>query len=306
MMAHKMTQYLIIGAGGRVGSVLLETLRSRGRDAAGWGREDCDLADSGLLADALQRTKARCVINCAAISGIEACLDNPHAARLVNALAPRTMARVCRERGSRLIHLSTDYVLDGAEPGLKAETFACRPVNAYGRSKLEGELAVLDECPEALVARVSWVFGNPARPSFPDAILDRAMKGLPLSAVSDKDSMPTWLDDLTGWLAELADASDMPCGLMHLCQSGQPVTWHDYAVEVVKMALEAGLPLKSHLVGEQKLDEQTGFRDARARHTAMANTILSRFLGSPVRTWQEAVRCWIANEKARRDTKISP
>lgn len=290
-----MTQYLIIGSGGRVGSSLLEAFRARGWDAAGWGREECDLTDSAALTAALERTPAACVINCAAISGIEACLDHPHDARLVNALAPRCMARMCRLNHSRFIHLSTDYVLDGTERGLKGELSGCRPVNVYGASKLEGELAVLEENPDALIARVSWVFGNPGRPAFPEMILGKALQGQPLAAVADKDSIPTWLGDLTGWLADLASAPDMPSGLMHLCQSGQPATWHDYAQEVVRAALEAGFALKSTHVAQQILDDQTAFRDARARHTAMANTRLTRFLGRPVRTWQEAIRCWIAS-----------
>ncbi|MFR4416900.1 MAG: sugar nucleotide-binding protein [Akkermansia sp.] len=94
----------------------------------------------------------------------------------------------------RFIHLSTDYVLDGRREGLKTEEGKCRPVNVYGESKLEAEFRVREEMPDALVARVSWVFGNPGRPSFLEMVLRRAMKREPLAAVADKWSMPTWVE----------------------------------------------------------------------------------------------------------------
>lgn len=160
----------------------------------------------------------------------------------VNAMAPEMMARICRLEGMRFIHLSTDYVLDGRRAGLKTESDKCRPVNVYGESKLEAELRVREEMPEALVARVSWVFGNPERPSFPEMVLRKALNGEPLSAVADKWSMPAWVEDLCGWLRFLAYESDAS-GALHLCQSGEPVSWHGYAVTALKCAVKHGLRL---------------------------------------------------------------
>lgn len=286
-----MSQYLIIGAHGRVGGYLLQKMQSQGLEVTGWTRKDCDLANGPQLEEMLRHCPYDCVINCSAVSGIEACLDDPVTAHLVNAIAPQLMARACRREGKRLIHLSTDYVLDGRRQGLKDESAKCKPVNVYGMSKEEGEWRVRDEHPEALIARVSWVFGNKNKPSFAEMVMDRAIAGQPISAVGDKDSMPTWIDDLSEWLIRLAMDTAMPGGIMHLCQSGEPVTWHDYACEVIAAANETGIHLKNTDVIEQKLDEQAGFRDARPRHTAMDNGKLAEYLQQPVRSWQEAIRC---------------
>ena len=213
-----MYRTLVFGAGGRVGSRLAAHLEEEGMEVVGCGRDACDLKDLKALKNVLLSSGATHVVNCAAVSGLEACLDDPETAHRVNAMAPEMMARICRLEGMRFIHLSTDYVLDGRRAGLKTESDKCRPVNVYGESKLEAELRVREEMPEALVARVSWVFGNPERPSFPEMVLRKALNGEPLSAVADKWSMPAWVEDLCGWLRFLAYESDAS-GVLHLCPS---------------------------------------------------------------------------------------
>jgi len=284
---------LVFGADGRVGSRLAAYLEEYGLEVVKCGRGTCDLKDLSALKRVLLSSGATHVVNCAAVSGVEACLDDPETAHRVNAMAPEMMARICRLEGARFIHLSTDYVLDGRRPGLKTEAEKCRPVNVYGESKMEAELRVREEMPEALVARVSWVFGNPGRPAFPEMVLRRAMKGEPLAAVADKWSLPTWVEDLCAWLRFLAYESEAS-GVLHLCQSGEPVSWHGYAVTVLKCAVKHGLLSSLPSVAEQKLDEQAGFRDARPRHTAMSPDKLSSLLKQPVRTYEEAIDLAVA------------
>ena len=235
-----MYRTLVFGADGRVGSRLAAYLEEHGLEVVKCGRGFCDLKDLSALKRVLLSSGATHVVNCAAVSGLEACLDDPETAHRVNAMAPEMMARICRLEGMRFIHLSTDYVLDGRREGLKTEEGKCRTVNVYGESKLEAEFRVREEMPDALIARVSWVFGNPERPSFPEMVLRRAMKREPLAAVADKWSMPTWLEDLCAWLRFLAYESGAS-GVLHLCQSGEPVSWHSYAVAVLKCAVKHGL-----------------------------------------------------------------
>ena len=166
-----MYRTLVFGADGRVGGRLAAYLEEYGLEVVKCGRGFCDLKDLSALKRVLLSSGATHVVNCAAVSGLEACLDDPETAHRVNAMAPEMMARICRLEGMRFIHLSTDYVLDGRRKGLKTEEGKCRPVNVYGESKLEAEFRVREEMPDALVARVSWVFGNPVRPSFPEMVL---------------------------------------------------------------------------------------------------------------------------------------
>lgn len=105
--------------------------------------------------------------------------------------------------------------------------------------------------------------------------------------------MPAWVEDLCGWLRFLAYESDAS-GVLHLCQSGEPVSWHGYAVTALKCAVKHGLLPSLPPVAEQKLDEQAGFRDARPRHTAMSCERLASLMKRPVRTYEEAIDLAVA------------
>ena len=146
---------LIFGAKGKVGSALAAHLNEVGHEVISAGRAECDIIDQQALQDYLLAQGADAIVNCAAISGIEACLDDPVTCHMVNVMAPQTMARLSRQEGIKFIHISTDYVLDGRKPGLKNESTKCKPINTYGESKAEAEWRVLDENPDAIVARVS-------------------------------------------------------------------------------------------------------------------------------------------------------
>lgn len=288
-----MYRTLVFGAEGRVGSRLSSFLERNGVDILRCGRSVCDLRNEKALQNILLSSGASYVVNCAAVSGVETCLDDPETAHRVNAMAPGLMARICHLEGIRFLHLSTDYVLDGRRNGLKTETEKCRTVNVYGASKLEAEYRVLEEMPEALIARVSWIFGNPLRPSFLEMILKKSLQGTPLAAVVDKWSMPTWVEDLCSWLQFLIYKKNVS-GILHLCQSGEPVSWYDYAVTTLKCAVKHGLLSSLPSVAEQKLDEQACFRDARPRHTAMSSARLASLLGTSVRSYTEAIDLAVA------------
>lgn len=277
--------------------MLCDYLARMGHLVFPWGRAESDLSllatRSGI--DALNRSldviAPDWIVHCAAMSGIEDCLDAPAMAHVVNSLAPGALAQWCSQNGADLLHLSTDYVLDGSHEGKKTEFSACAPINQYGYTKLEGEQRVLSALPCASVVRVSWVFGNPARPAFAEIILRKALAGEPLAGVDDKESMPTYLPDLCAWLHALMGVSaDARAGVFHACQSGIPTTWFDYARLVVLNALAAGLPLKSYEVKPLWYANQKQFRDARPIFTAMDNTKLAQTLGISIPTYTEAIK----------------
>ncbi len=283
-----MKKCLIFGANGRVGSHLASHLSKSGEQVIACTRKECDLENGDNIKELILSVKPTHVINCAAISGLEACLDNPVLAHRVNAMAPEMMAQVCHLKGIRFIHLSTDYVLDGRRDGLKDESAKCKPISIYGESKYEAELRIMDIMPEALIGRVSWVFGNWARPAFPEMILKKSIQGEPLAAIADKWSMPTWVEDLSEWLRILAFEKNYE-GILHLCQSGSPISWSIYAQLVVNFAHQMGLISSMPKIVEQKLNEQSFFRDARPRHTAMSSNKLAMILDKPVRHYEEAL-----------------
>ena len=146
---------LIFGGSGRTGQVMKRAAAAAGWEVCAPAHAECDLLRAEEVSRCVLESGAAAVVNCAAISGLEACLDDALSAHLVNAVAPAAMALACRHTGARFVHLSTDYVLEGHRPGLKDESTHCKPANVYGSSKREGELQVAEALRESLVLRVS-------------------------------------------------------------------------------------------------------------------------------------------------------
>ena len=276
---------LIFGASGRTGQVLKRIAEQAGYEVLAPAHAECPLEDAAAVSRLVLGSEVELVVNCAAISGLEACAEDPLQAHLVNAVAPAAMALACRHTGARFVHLSTDYVLDGRRPGAKDESAKCRPVSWYGESKREGELQVLEALPTAVVARVSWVCGNPAKPSFVESTVARALAGQPLAAVADKYSQPTDAADIAR--AVLALGQGDYAGVVHVCSGGEPVSWWQCATLALQAAVASGALPAMPPVEKQMLDAVPFFKETRPRHTAMCNTRLTQILGIPMPdTWQ--------------------
>jgi dTDP-4-dehydrorhamnose reductase len=272
----------ITGTTGRVGKALVHHLAGP-HEVIALPRTRLDLALPGCE-NILRELDFDVLLNPAGLTSLEQCEDESLLARRVNADAPAALAGLCRERGVKMLHFSTDYVFDGREPGLRREDEQPSPLSVYGKTKRDGEQAVL--AAGAAVMRISWVFG-PEKPAFPDQILDRALAGQDLAAVADKFSRPTFTGDLCEWVGAWL-AADSPAGLLHACNGGPVTSWHGMALEILAFLAERGIaapPLKA-----LALDEMTAFRAPRPRHTAMDIQRLEALLGTAPRDWREAMR----------------
>ncbi|MBR2144295.1 MAG: sugar nucleotide-binding protein [Akkermansia sp.] len=271
------SRILIFGASGRTGQVLQAAAVQAGYEVLAPAHADCPLEQAEQVSDLVLGCGAQLVVNCAAISGLEACADDPLQAHLVNAVAPAAMALACRHTGARFVHLSTDYVLCGRRPGVKDESARCRPINWYAESKREGELQVLEALPTAVVARVSWVCGNPQKPSFIESSVAKALAGQELAAVADKVSLPTDAADIAR--AALALGEGDYAGIIHVCSGGEPLSWWHCATLALQAAVEQGALPAAPAIAQQKLDEVPFFREPRPRYTGMSNARLTGQLG---------------------------
>ena len=272
----------ITGTTGRVGQALARHFSER-HEVIALPRTRLDLAnpDADRL---LEELDFEVLLNPAGLTSLEHCEDHPALAFQVNATAPAALAGVCRRRGKGILHFSTDYVFDGMKPGLRTEDEEPAPLSVYGKTKREGERAVL--AAGGAVMRISWVFG-PEKPAFPDQILERALAGQELAAVADKFSRPTFTGDLCEWVAAWLDAGS-PAGCLHASNGGPVTSWHGMALEILAFLAEKGItvpPLKA-----LTLNEMTDFRAPRPRHTAMDTRRLAALLGKAPRDWREAMR----------------
>lgn len=279
----------IIGSRGRVGGALVRLWQDR-HEIATFARPDIDLRDPSTLDAALGERKFDWVVNCAAQANVDACERLPEEARVINTIAPYRMAEHCARTGARFIHLSTDYVFDGRQREPYAEESKPSPLSVYGLTKADAEALVLATLPEAIVARISWVFG-PEKPSFVDLILGRALAHDDVAAIGDKWSTPTYTADLAGWLDGLIGL-DAPGGMYHLCNSGA-CTWREYGEHALRCAADLGLPVKTTSVRAQSLAEMDAFVAERPVYTVMSTERASKTLGVPPRPWQDAVADYI-------------
>ncbi len=260
MVATAEAPVLVMGRQGQVASALkrLAPALLPQRPLVLAGRPELDLAAQGFgeqLAALLQQVKPALVINAAAYTAVDRAESEPELAMAVNGHAVGGMARVCGKRGIPLFHLSTDYVFDGSGEKPWAPDDLPAPVGMYGASKLLGEQLLQEAAQEqglrALVLRVSWVFGQQGA-NFVRTMLRLAVERDELKVVADQVGGPTSAEAIARALLQLVDhalanhhpvrgpGESFPWGLHHL--QGQPVvSWHGFAGEIMRQAVELQL-----------------------------------------------------------------
>jgi len=283
------SRILILGGKGRLGAALARQWAQR-HEVRALARPELDVADLAALERLLATETFDVLVNGTGLTNVDRCESDRAEAETVNVLAPGVMARAASEKGARFIHVSTDYVFDGEKQTPYSEEDEARPLSFYGRTKRDGEIAALAGSPKHLAVRVSWVFG-PDKPSFIDAIVDRALTQDRVEAIADKTSSPTFAEDVADWLEPFL-ASDLPGGLYHACNSGG-CTWRDYGQHALDCAARAGAPLRARTVEPIPLASMKAFVAPRPPHTVMDTTRLASVTGSVPRSWQEAVEAYI-------------
>lgn len=285
----KRNRVVIIGATGRMGAAVARRC-AVSHDVTAWKRSDLDVSDLSAIEPKLRSVDFDCLIYTAGVTDVDGCEIHPAEAIVTNTAAPRELARVCKEKGARFIHVSTDYVFAGDEPGPRKESDPAHPINVYGRTKREGEMAVLEISPESLVLRVSWLFG-PDRPSFPDRIIERALSSAHVEAISDKWSCPTYSEDLADWIEPMT-TDHRYSGILHLSNTGV-CSWQQYGQAVLDIAASLGLPLRTRVVGGVSRIGFPAFKAERPAHTALDTGRFQSLSGIQPRHWRDALEDYL-------------
>ena len=218
----------VLGAGGQLGSAFARLL---GDSALVVTRADLDLRDLDSIRTWVGRERPDTIINCAAYTAVDAAETDEQSARTVNALAVGILAESCAKHGARLVTFSTDYVFDGEASSAYAESSTPNPLNAYGRTKLEGERLALAAPGDVLVVRTSWVMSG-THPSFTSKMIELIANG-PVQVVDDQRGHPTFADDLA--LTTMAAIQTGASGILHLTNQGE-TTWFGLAREIAQIA----------------------------------------------------------------------
>jgi dTDP-4-dehydrorhamnose reductase len=275
---------IIIGAGGRLGAALMREWRER-FDVTGFDHSQLEIGDFDQLRETLRTLRFDLFVNCAAQTNVDRCETEKEEAFRLNGEAPGVLAEICSRKDARMIHISTDYVFDGAKRDPYSEGDAAQPISVYGESKLEGERCVAAVNKKHWIVRVSWVFG-PDRPSFVDALMRRAMNEPRVEAIADKTSTPTYTHDLAEWLPRIFELEEG--GLLHLANGGE-CTWQEYAQYALDRCRDEGIELKASTVGALSLDEMKNFVARRPRYTVLSSKKYEAITGRAPRSWRDAV-----------------
>ncbi len=233
-MPHRV---IITGAGGLLGRELQRTAPAP-EECLALHRSALDIADADAVEALFTQEHPAVLINAAAYTAVDRAEAEPGLAMRVNGDGPATLAAACERHGTRLLHVSTDFVFDGraSVPYLPDATPA--PLGEYGRSKLAGEQAVLATTPDAVVVRTGWVYSSVGH-NFVKTMLRLMAERDTLSVVVDQVGTPTWALGLARLLWQAAE-QDETTGLYHWSDAGV-CSWYDFAVAIAEEALALGL-----------------------------------------------------------------
>jgi dTDP-4-dehydrorhamnose reductase len=224
---------LVTGGAGMLGQAVATAASRLGHDVVTLSRADLDITDADHVRRVIAAAEPRAVVNCAAWTDVDAAETAEAAATAVNGAGAGNVARAAVENGARLVHVSTDYVFDGAkgEPWVESDPVA--PIGAYGRSKLAGEDAVAEAGGEYAIVRTAWLFGAGGR-NFVDTMLALGEERDEVTVVADQVGSPTWSGHLAEALVELAERGG-DVGIFHAAGRGA-CSWYELAVEVFDRA----------------------------------------------------------------------
>ena len=293
---------LLTGRNGQVGHELEQLLPAIGETVA-FDRQHLDLAKPADLRKTINEIRPQIIVNAAAYTAVDRAESEEAAARAINAEAPAVMAEEAKKIGALLVHYSTDYVFDGTKHSPYEEDDTPNPLGVYGKTKLEGELAIKETGAAHLIFRTAWVYATRGR-NFLLTILRLASEREELQIVRDQTGAPTWCREIaratSTILRDVANKGSIPNGISgtyHMTAGGTG-SWYDFARAILDEA--SRMPAKplwltaaTHsrpAVAKRVLPITTDQYPTPARRPAysvLSNSRLNRTLGVELPDWHE-------------------
>lgn len=278
---------LVTGVKGQLGFDVVNELEKRGHTAIGVDIDEMDITDAISVEKVINGAKPDAVIHCAAWTAVDAAEDeeNIPKVRNVNAKGTENIAKVCKALDIKMVYISTDYVFDGQgtepwEPDCKAY----KPLNVYGKTKLEGELAVSSNLDKFFIVRIAWVFGVNGN-NFIKTMLKLSDKYDTLRVVNDQIGTPTYTFDLARLLVDMVETEKY--GYYHATNEGGYISWYDFACEIFK---QAG---KNMNVIPVTTEEYGLSKAARPFNSRLDKSKLVENGFEPLPTWQNALERYL-------------
>lgn len=287
---------LVTGAKGQLGHDVVNELHKRNHSALGVDIEDMDITDSASVDRVIKAAKPDAVIHCAAWTAVDAAEDEDKKdkVQLVNAVGTKHIAKVCKELNIKMMYISTDYVFDGEgnEPW-QPDCKDYQPLNVYGETKLEGELAVSSLLDKFFIVRIAWVFGKNGN-NFIKTMLKVGKTRNQLRVVNDQIGTPTYTYDLARLLVDMIETEQY--GYYHATNEGGYISWYEFAQEIFRQAVELGhteysterLSISPVTTAEYGLSKAK-----RPYNSRLEKSKLTECGFTPLPTWQDALKRYL-------------
>lgn len=278
---------LLLGCNGQVGTSLQPILQKMGTLSVAT-RQDADFTDIASLQQCVRDALPDVIINAAAYTAVDRAESEPELAHQVNSLAPEVLAQEAERLGATLVHYSTDYVFDGSGSDPWRENDKPNPLSVYGKTKLEGEMRVLNATSRAYVLRTSWVYSAHGH-NFLKTILRAARSNDVLEVVDDQIGAPTGSELIASLTKDIINLrAEIETGVYHLAASGF-VSWFDYATHVIGAARQMpGANLQVREINPVKTANRPSAAP-RPLNSRLGTSKLSAALGVRLPPWQEGV-----------------
>lgn len=223
---------LVTGKTGQLGHDVLLELERRGHEAVGTGSADMDITDESAVSLVLHKYQPEAVIHCAAYTAVDAAEDDEERCQSVNVDGTVNIARICREIGAKMLYLSTEYVFSGEGERPWEPEDKTAPLNVYGRTKYEGELAVKQYLDRFFIVRISWIYGINGK-NFVKTMRRLGEEKGSVSVVNDQVGSPTYTRDLAVLLVDMIESEKF--GVYHASNEGT-CSWYEFACEIFKQS----------------------------------------------------------------------
>lgn len=294
-------RFFVTGVGGQLGHDVLNELDKRGYEAVGSDILDevksqfpyvkLDITNETEVNKAIALIKPDVIVHCAAWTAVDAAEDeeNLEKVRAINSNGTRFLAQAARTNDAKMIYISTDYVFDGTgERPWEPDDRNYAPLNVYGQTKLDGELAVSGILDKYFIVRIAWVFGKNGK-NFIKTMLNVGKTHDEVRVVNDQVGTPTYTFDLARLLVDMAETEKY--GYYHATNEGGYISWYDFTCEIYR---QAGLSTK---VTPVTTAEYGLSKAARPFNSRLDKSKLTKNGFTPLPTWQDALSRYLVELK---------
>lgn len=273
---------VVTGAAGQLGQDVLLELERNNHKAIGADRQTLDISDEAAVQAFIQTVNPDVILHCAAYTNVDAAEEDEDTAYKVNGLGAKYLAQAAKQAGAKMMYISTDYVFNGTASEPYEVYHPTKPLGAYGRTKLAGEVFVQEILKEFFIVRTAWVFGIHGN-NFVKTMIRLGKERDEVGVVHDQVGSPTYTVDLAKFMVELMETEKY--GIYHATNNGV-CSWYEFAVEIFK---QAEMVVTVHPLTTEQFPRPA----ARPKYSVLSKKKIEEQGLTPLPNWQDALSAYL-------------